>query len=64
MDFEYMDRIRREKNLTVTKLCELAEIDRSTYYRLQQNDDIKLSTLRKLFDVLELNLAEQKRVIT
>lgn len=64
MDFEYIDLKRREKDLSVTKLCELAEIDRSTYYKIQQNSDIKLSTLRKIFEVLDLNLAEQKRIIS
>lgn len=64
MDFEYIDLKRREKNLTVTELCERAEIDRSTYYKLKQNQDIRLSTLRKLFDILELNMAEQRRVLS
>lgn len=64
MDFEYIDLKRREKNLTVTELCARAEIDRSTYYNLKQNQDIRLSTLRKLFDILELNMAEQRRVLS
>ncbi len=64
MDFEYIDLKRRQKGLSITKFCELAEIDRSTYYKIQQNSDIKLSTLRKIFEVLDMNLTEQKRVIS
>ena len=56
MDFEYIDLKRREKNLTVTELCARAEIDRSTYYNLKQNQDIRLSTLRKLFEIFHQKL--------
>lgn len=65
MEFDYIDLKRREQNLTVTKLCDLAGINRTTYYNLKRkNSDIKLSTVRKIFKALDLNAAEQKRVIS
>lgn len=63
MDFAYIDLKRREKGLSVSKLCNLADINRSTYYKIRTSEDIKLSTLRKLFDVLDLNMAEQRRIV-
>lgn len=64
MNFEYLDLKRRERNLTVTKLCELADIDRSTYTRLKESPEaLRMSTFRKICDALELTEEEQLAVI-
>lgn len=65
MNFDVIEQKRIEKNLTVTKLCELADIDRSTYYKVRENpEDLKWSTACKLASALKLNAAEKSKMFS
>lgn len=64
MNFDFIDLKRREQNLTVTKLCEIAGIDRGTYSKMKaQPDAIKLSTFVKICDALEFSKDERAKAI-
>lgn len=65
MDFEFIDLKRREQNLTVTALCEMAEIDRGTYIKMKaQPDAIRLSTFLKICDALNLDTDDRAKALT
>lgn len=64
MNFDIIEQKRKDKNLTVTALCNLAGIDRSTYYRIMENpDSLRFSTATKLVQALKLNAAEKSQVL-
>lgn len=63
MNIELIEQKRLEKNLTVTALCELAGIDRSTYYKaMEEPQNIRYSTVSKLVKALRLNAAEKAQI--
>lgn len=65
MNFELIDNKRKQLRYTVTAFCEEVGIDRTTYYLIQKDpESIRVSTLNKMADVLNLTKAERKQLIT
>lgn len=64
MDIQLIDKKRKEKRYTVTELCKCAGIDRTTYYKNLKNPaTMKIVTLEKLMNVLELTKEEKKQIL-
>ena len=56
---EFIEEIRKQKEISVTELCEKAGISRRTYYRwLNKERNPKFSTIRKVCEVLNIDFAE------
>lgn len=63
MNFDLIEKKRIAKKLSVSALCELAGIDRSTYYNIKDNpDSATFSTATKLVQALDLNVIEKSQV--
>ncbi len=63
MNFDIIERKRKARNLSISELCKLAEIDRKTYYRLLGDPkNAKFSTASKLVSVLRLNASEKSQI--
>ena len=61
MNIGVIENKRKQKRITVTELCEAAEIDRTTYYRLLKDpDSMKISTWSKIVTYLGMTMLERK----
>lgn len=55
---------RYKLHLTVEEFCHQIGVDVSTYYKWKADPDrIKLSTVRKIAEVLNFTIAEKKQVL-
>lgn len=60
MNFQVIEAKRKKERLTVKELCENAEIDRTTYYKMKKNpDSMRVSTFRKIADALNMTDEEK-----
>lgn len=46
--------LRKESGHSITRLCELAGITRESWYRMERGDDVNVSTLMAVLNVLNL----------
>lgn len=59
-----IDAKRKEQRYTVTEFCRKIGIDRTTYYYILKNpDSMKISTWRKIADLLQLSVSERKECL-
>lgn len=64
MNIQIIDDKRKELRYTVTEFCNQVGIDRTTYYKLLDNPDrMKISTWKKMVELLELNATERKATL-
>jgi len=58
VDVEYIERERRRRFLTATRLAERAGISSTTYTKLlkQKGEHLNLNTIKKIAEVLELDV--------
>lgn len=64
MNIQMIDAKRKEQRYSVTEFCKQVGIDRSTYYYLLKSpDSMKISTWRKIADLLELSVSERKECL-
>lgn len=60
---ELIEAKRNKQHLTVEELCKAIEVDVSTFYKWKTDPNrMKLSTVRKIADVLNFTLAEKKQI--
>lgn len=52
---------RFDQGLTKSQLCEKANISRATYNKFLKGEDINLSSLKKLLDVIRFDLSITER---
>lgn len=63
MNFDIIEKKRRLQNIPVARLCRLAKIDRSTYYKLLKNpDSATFSTVSKLAKAVDLSVTERAEI--
>ena len=61
MNFQVIDDKRKAKRYTVTELCDLAGIDRTSYYiYLKDPGKMRISIWEKLVKILEMTEAERR----
>lgn len=61
MNIQIIDDKRKALRYTVTEFCNQIGIDRTTYYKFLQNpDSMKISTWKKMVELLEMNATERK----
>lgn len=59
IDFKTIEEIRLNKNISVLDMCEILEINKSTYSRwINYKIDPGATKLKKLCDLLEINISE------
>lgn len=64
MNIQIIDDKRKELRYTVTEFCNKIGIDRTTYYKLLEDPDkMKISTWKKMVELLELNATERKATL-
>lgn len=64
MNFDVIERKRIAKGWSVTKLCEMANIDRKTYYNMKANPGgATFSSVSRLVSALGLTAWERARVL-
>lgn len=60
---ELIDEKRNKQRLTVEEFCNKIDVDVSTFYKWKSDPNrMKLSTLRKIADVLNFTVAEKKQI--
>ena len=60
---ELIEKKRNKQRLTVEEFCKLIEVDVSTFYKWKTDPDrMKLSTARKIAEVLNFTVAEKKQI--
>ena len=61
MNINIIEEKRKSKRISITELCEVAGIDRSTWYKyLRDPDKMRFSTWKKIVDYLGLTVKERK----
>ncbi len=61
---ELIDDKRIKKRMTVEEFCKQIDVDVSTFYKWKAEPNrMKLSTLRKIADVLNFTIAEKKQIL-
>ena len=64
MNFDVIERKRITRGMSITQLCDKAEIDRGTYYNIKKNpDSAKYSTVCKLVSAVGLDAVERMKVL-
>jgi len=59
---ENLKRLRKEKNLSMQQLANLAEIEKSQVYRIESGkSDARISTLLNIANTLEVDVSELLR---
>ncbi len=54
---------RNKQHLTVEEFCNKIDVDVSTYYKWKSDPNrMKLSTVRKIAEVLNFTIAEKKQI--
>lgn len=60
---ELVEEKRSKQRLTIEEFCKLIGVDESTYYKWKVDPDrMKLSTARKIAEVLNFTIAEKKKI--
>lgn len=60
---ELIDEKRIKQRLTVEEFCKQIDVDVSTFYKWKADPNrMKLSTVRKIADVLNFTIAEKKQI--
>ena len=60
---ELIDEKRIKQRLTVEEFCKQIDVDVSTFYKLKADPNrMKLSTVRKIAEVLNFTIAEKKQI--
>lgn len=60
---DLIDEKRNKHHMTVEEFCKAIDVDVSTFYKWKADPDrIKLSTVRKIADVLSFTVAEKKQI--
>lgn len=60
---ELIEEKRNKQHLTVEEFCKQVGVDVSTFYKWKTDPDrMKLSTMRKIAEVLNFTVAEKKKI--